>query len=446
MEDSISSSLTVQVLFFFLCLFCRSIFSFLETSIASLRLFKLKEMAASASAQYNTLFQNLEKHPQRVLITILIASNLSDVILSAISTRITQTIFSRLHFSDGLGFWAGIVMATVMILLFGEIIPKNLARSRGEKLFRSMLWITNIIFNLFYSLVSFLITITDFITAKISGSKDSEAGSEWVSSEHEIQFLIDYIFEKGLIEKEKTEMLQNIFELGRTPVKDIMIAASDIVSIPVNVTIKESLHLFLEHRFTRLPAWRDNKNNIVGMIHLKDVFVALSTDPERPLKDLLRPILFVHESVKVNQLLREFRYQHVHIAVVINEYGIITGLITLEDVLEEIVGEISDEHEEPIHEKISLVRQGCWLIDATISLAEASNFLGIDFDQSDETTTLGDFIIAKLGHVPKKGESFWYKNYLFQVQRATEKRIMQLLVTREYRDEQLIDTAREKSE
>ena len=435
MEDGLSSTLTAHIFFFVICLFCRAIFSFLETSIAALRLFKLKEMAAESSAQYTTLFQNLEKHPHRVLITILIASNLADVILSAISTQITQIIFSRLHLSNGLGFWAGIVMATVTILLFGEIIPKNLARGRGERLFRSSLWITNIIFYLFYPLVSFLIKFTDFITAKISGTKDLESGSEWVSSEHEIQFLIDYIFEKGLIEKEKTEMLQNIFELGRTPVKDIMIAASDIVSIPVNLTTKQTLDVFLEHQFSRLPAWLDNKNNMMGMIHLKDVVAAIATNPDQPLKELLRPILFVPESAKVNQLLREFRYQHVHIAVVINEYGIITGLITLEDVLEEIVGEISDEHEEPIHEKIAPVRQGCWLIDATIALPEMSKLLNIDFDGTEEQT-LGGFITEKLQHLPKKGESLWYKNYLFVVQRATEKRIMQLLVRREYRDEQ----------
>lgn len=431
-EDSQSGTLTAYIIFFVICLLCRAIFSFLETSIAALRLFKLKEMAAASSEQYATLFQSLEKHPHRVLITILIASNLADVILSAISTNITQIIFSRLNLSHGLGFWAGIALATVMILLFGEIIPKNLARGSGERLFRSILWITNIIFYLFYPIVSFLISFTDFITAKISGSSDAETGSEWVSSEHEIQFLIDYIFEKGLIEKEKTDMLQNIFELGRTPVKDIMIAASDIVSIPVTFTAQQALNLFLEHQFSRLPAWLDTNDNMVGMVHLKDVVAALAIDPKKPLKDLLRPILLVPESVKVNQLLREFRYQHVHIALVINEYGKITGLITLEDVLEEIVGEISDEHEEPIHEKIAPVRQGSWLVDATISLAEISNVLNIEFTDTQEQT-LGGFVTERLHHLPKKGESLLYKDYWFQVQRATEKRIMQILVTRDTR-------------
>ncbi len=430
MLDDSPSSLTAYIIFFVICLFCRAVFSFLETSIAALRLFKLKEMAAASSEHYHTLFQSLERHPHRVLITILIASNLADVILSAISTNITQIIFSRLHLSHGLGFWAGIVLATVTILLFGEIIPKNLARGRGEGLFRSSLWITNIIFYLFYPIVSFLIGFTDFITAKISGSSETETGSEWVSSEHEIQFLIDYIFEKGLIEREKTDMLQNIFELGRTRVKDIMIAASDIVSIPVTLTAKEALDLFIEHQFSRLPAWLDNKDNMVGMVHLKDVVAAIATDPSKQLKELLRPILLVPESVKVNQLLREFRYQHVHIALVINEYGEIAGLITLEDVLEEIVGEISDEHEEPIHEKISPVRQGSWLVDATISLTEMTDLLKISFDDTQEET-LGGFITERLHHLPKKGESLLYKDYWFQVQRATEKRIMQILVTRD---------------
>lgn len=428
MEDSISRSLTTPIIFFFICLFLRAVLSFLETSIAALRLFKLKELAASTES-YATLFANLEKYPHRVLITILFANSLTDVTISALTTHIMGIVATRMHLSNSIGFSVGIAVATIMILIFGEIIPKNLAKGRGEKLFRSSLGLTNFIFYLFYPPVSFLIRFTDYVIAKVSGTPDEETGSEWVSSEREIQFLIDYIFQKGLIEREKTEMLQNIFELGRTPVKDIMIPSTDIVSVPAQLTMKETLKVFLEEQFSRLPVWDENKDNVIGMIHLKDVFAALSTHKDLPLKGLIRPILFVPESVKVNQLLREFRSQHMHIALVINEHGIITGLITLEDVLEEIVGEISDEHEEIHSDKITEIEPGTWLVDGSLTLKHLSEHIFLTFDTHD-AVTVGGFVTAHLQHLPKEAEQFTYKNHIFKVQESNEKRVLKVLISK----------------
>lgn len=430
MAESFSNSvLLIQIVVFVVCLFFRAIFSFLETSIAALRLFKLKELATSAEVRYDALLKALEKTPHRVLITVLIANNLSDVTLSALATQITQQIFAHLHLSSGLGFGAGIVVATVTILIFGEIIPKNLARGKGERFFPSLLWIANGVFYLFYPVASLLLRVTNAIARFFSGGYELEATSEWVSSEREIQFLIDYIFEKGLIEEEKTEMLQNVFELGRISVQDIMLPAEDIVSVPSKLTIKEVLAIFQEHQFSRLPVWRDSKDNVIGMIHLKDIFAALVSSPDRPIKELVRPILFVPESVKVNQLLREFKQQHVHIALVLNEHGIVAGLITLEDVLEEIVGEINDEHETRFNHKISLIKKNNWLVDASTSLSELGATLNITFDTA--ALTLGGFMAEQLQHIPQKDESFHYKNYLFTVQRATERRVIQVVISSE---------------
>lgn len=429
-EDSISRTLTTPIVFFFLFLFLRALLSFLETSIAALRLFKLKELAASTSENYAALFQNLEKYPHRVLITILFANSLTDVTISALTTHIMDIVTKRLHLSGSIGFSVGIAVATVMILIFGEIIPKNLAKGKGEKLFRSSLGLTNFIFYLFYPLVSLLMRFTDFFTAKLMGTKDDETGSEWVSSEREIQFLIDYIFEKGLIEREKTKMLQNVFELGRTPVKDIMVPTTDIVSVPAQSTVKETLTIFYEHHFSRLPVWSETKDNFIGMIHLKDIFAVLSTNQNRPLQELIRPILFVPESVKVNQLLREFRQQHMHIALVLNEHGIVTGLITLEDVLEEIVGDINDEHEKTAYNKIIQCGNDSWFVDASISLDELTELLNIEFETED-AVTLGGFITERLQHIPKKDERFSYKNHLFQVQQTNEKKVLQVLIAQE---------------
>src|SRR3990172_8361644 len=428
MDESILKILQTPILFFFISLCARAIFSFLETSITALRLFKLKEIALQAPGRYEVLLQALEKNQHRVLITILIANSLADVTTSALATHITETFFRYLNFSRSLGFTFGIGIASIAIIVFGEIIPKNLARGRGERLFKSMLWLMNILFFALYPLVTMLIRFSDFLVYSIVG-KRVESGSEWISSEHEIRFLIEYIHQKGLIEPEKTQMLQNIFELGHTPVKEIMIPAVDIVSVDATTTINDTLDIFKKHQFTRLPVYQGERDNIIGMVHQKDIFVLLSKNIDRPLKDIIRPIMFVPESIKVNQLLREFRQQQMHIGIVLNEHGSVTGLITLEDVLEEIVGEISDEHE-PIVEKLIQLKEGGWLAYASIPLEDLQEGLGIKFE-AEESVTLGGFLTEQLQHLPKKGERVLYKGYFFQVQKASQKRVQQVLIFEE---------------
>lgn len=419
------SSLTTPFIFFLISLTIRAVFAFLETSITALRLFKVKELAQT-TGRYEALFQTLEKNPHRVLVTILIASSFADVTTAALATYIMETIFAHLHFSSGVGFSCGIGVASIAIIVFGEIIPKNLAKGRGERILRSMFWLINIVYYTLYPLVSVLIRFSDFVIYRFGDKEMFETSGEAVASEREIRFLIDYIHDKGLMEPEKTEMLRNIFELGQTPIDKIMVPAPDIVSVNVNTEISDVLHIFARYHFTRLPVYQDSIDNVIGMIHQKDVFVMLSHHENKPLKDLVRPIMFVPESMKVNQLLREFRHQHMHIAIVLNEHGIVTGLITLEDVLEEIVGEISDEHE-PILEKIIPLQNGGWLVDASIPLEELETFLDITF-QTEDSVTLAGFLTERLQHMPKKGERILYKNYYFQIQKASPKRVRQVLV------------------
>ena len=424
--EPLSQNLTNAGILFVVALLIRALFSFLETCITALRLFKLKQLAQTTK-RYTTIFQALEKHPQRVLITILVANSLADVTTAALATYIMENIFAYLNFSGGLGFSFGIIIATIAIVIFGEIIPKNLAKRRGEYLFASTLWIINAVYVVLYPLVTLLIRFSNFVL-RIVGGKSSE-GQDWVTSESEIRFLINYIRQKGLIEHEKSKMLQNIFQLGLTHVKEIMVPAIDVTSVDINASVQDTLQIFVKHNFTRLPVYEDSYENIVGMVHLKDVFILLSQHEDKPLKDIIRPILFVPESMKINQLLKTFREQHKHMAMVLNEHGSLIGLITLEDILEEIVGEISDEHE-PHSEKIIPLKDGGWLVDASMPLEDVSDLLDIYFD-TNTVYTLGGFIAEQLQHLPKKGERVLYKNYYFQVQKASPKRVLQVLIFKE---------------
>ncbi len=421
-ELPLLSRLINPLIVFCIALIIRAVFAFIETSITALRLFKVKELAKK-TGRYEVLFAALEQNPHRVLITTLIASSIADVTTAAVATSIMETIFEYYNLSSGLGFSAGIGVASIAIIIFGEIIPKSFAKSRGERILRSMLWLIYIVFYLLYPIVTILLRFSNSLVNRFGGK---QAGAEWITSEKEIQFLIRYINEKGLMDPEKTAMLQNIFGLGELPVKDIMVPATDIISIDISTSIQKTLETFAKYHFTRLPVYEATKDNIIGMVHQKDIFAMLHKGEEKPLTQLLRPISFVPESLKVNQLLTELRAKREHIAMVLNEHGILTGLVTLEDIIEEIIGEIRDEHE-AVGEKIIKLPDGSWLVDASVPLVDIENLLNITL-KTEESVTLGGFLTEQLQHLPKKGERILYKGFYFQVQKANPRRVRKVLI------------------
>lgn len=424
MEPPVVSYIYADILWLLFALVFCALFSFLETSLTALRLFKLKEMAQATNNKYKSLFHTLETNPNRILITVLVAYNLANVIAAVLSDGVMEKITKALNIPERLGFAIGIAVTTTTILI-ADLIPKNLAISHGDKLFGSTLWMTNVIYYLFYPFVTFLSRFTDAAVRFIGGSY-KEKTSEAVTSEKEIQFLIDYINEKGLMERHKTAMLKSIFELGTTAIKEIMVPETSVISINVNSTQQEALDVFSKYQFTRLPVYEEEPDNIIGMLHQKDFFQLLSKKEDKPLRDIVRPIMFVPESAKVLRVLKEFIEQRMHMAIVLNEFGGITGLVTLEDVIEEIVGEISDEYE-AIPEKIMALNSGGWLVDASIELEELEPLLGIEFETEDALTLAG-FLVEQFQHLPKKGEELAYKGYNFKIQQASPKRISQVLV------------------
>ncbi len=411
------SSISILLILFVISLFFAGLFAFLETSFTALRLFRLKELEASFSG-YKRLFECWERDPQRILITILIANNLAHVSASALITVIMQRLMGNI------GLLVGVPIATVMILIFGEMMPKSYAKAGHERVFTASLFIMNILYSVFYPFVSILLVFTKFLFRTLGRSELSNKDDQ--ISEEEIEFLIDYSDEKGIIEAEKSEMLQNIFELGQKLVKEIMVPNTDMKMINVDASLDEALELFSKYRFSRMPVYKEDDEDIVGLIHQKDVFEVIYKKQHKPLKDLVRPISFIPETKKINQLLSEFLKRGQHMAIVIDEHGAVAGLVTLEDVIEQIVGKIRDEHEK-VFTQIVPLDSGGWIIDAGISLEDVEDFLGINF-QVEESVTLGGFLTEKLQHLPRKGEKVEYEGYVFEVQHATPKRVLQIYV------------------
>jgi putative hemolysin len=411
-------NIVLNLILFGIALFFAALFAFLETAFTALRLFKLKELALSV-AKYKSLFESWEKNPQRILITILIANNFAHVLASVLITNIME------HFlGSALGLAVGVAMATIMILVFGEIIPKSFAKTHHERLFGSFLWLINFLYRFEYPFVTVLLRIADFFFSRLGGHHVLE--KQDVISEKEIEFLIDYSDEKGIMESEKTEMLQNIFSLGQTVVREIMIPKADMVLVNVNATLEQTMETFFKSRYSRVPVFDGTDDNIIGIVHQKDIFDLLYRSQNKTLKELVRPVLFVPETQKINQLLSDFLKKRVHMAIIIDEYGSVAGLVTLEDIIEEIVGEIVDEHEKITSEIVKLERGG-WIIDAGVGLEKIEDLLGIKI-AAENSVTLGGLLAEKLQHLPKKGERVLYEGYCFQVQQASARRVFQVLV------------------
>lgn len=397
-----------------------ALLAFIETSITALRLFKLKELELS-NKKYKNIFKILENNPKYILISILIATNLASVTCAVVSQQLLEHTFESIDVPEGVAFSIGIAITTIIVSIFGEIIPKSLAQSQDSKKITSTLWIVNLIYIIFSPFVKAFMKLSRLF------SKNNEENNHKVS-EKELHFLISYIEEQGIMENEKTFMLQNIFRMGRTYVKEILIPQNEIISVNLLDDVSVLLEKFKEHQFSRFPVYQDNPENIIGIVYQKDLFFATQINSNVELKDLIRPIIFVPDNLKVNELLKEFKKQHIHMAMVLDEYGSTIGLVTLEDALEEIVGDIHDEHDDDLEDsqKIKIIQEGSeWSVDATIDLDRLKEYLKITLSSS-ASVTLGGFITEHLQHLPKKGEQFFYKGYCFTIEKSNKKRVVQV--------------------
>ena len=404
-----------------------ALLAFMETSITAIRLFKIKELERSTD-KYKAFFATLESKPQYVLMTVLVATNMMCITSAILLQSIIENIFSDFDLPQGLGFTVGIALGTIVVSLIGEIIPKSIAQAKTNPL-ASLVWLANIIFYVVSPITKPLLAISRYFSRT---EFDSHEHHDQIISEQEIRFLINYIEKKGLMEADKTSMLQNIFRMENTHVKEILIPNSNIISVDINNDLHALLALFKTYQYSRFPVFENNPENIIGIVYQKDLFLQLQLNKASfSLRDLIKPIIFVPDSLKVSELLKEFKRQHIHMAMVLDEYGSTIGLVTLEDALEEIVGDITDEHDPnaDMRKITTLVHDEQWSVDATIDLDRLEDVLQVHF-QVETAVTLGGFLTEHSQRLLKVGENFFYKGFCFTIEKANEKRVLQVLINR----------------
>lgn len=390
-----------------------------ETAVTSVNRIKIKQKAEEGLSSAKIL-ENLLTHPGRFLATVLFLNNLVNIAAAAMATRTAERV--------GLPYPAAIAtgVMTFIILVFGELSPKTLAVQKADTLALALAKPLNIIDKFFYPLVRILIIIANLLLTPF-GIKTMRQGP--FVTEDEIRTMVSVGEEEGVIQEEEREMIDSIFEFGDTIVKEVMVPRMDVVSAEKNTPVSKILRLVLHEGFSRIPIYEKTIDNVIGVVYARDLLLHYSKgEPDFPLSKLIRPAYYVPETKKVIDLLKELQRRKTHMAIVVDEYGGTAGVITIEDLLEEIVGEIFDEYdlEEVLIEQID---DNNIRVDAKVDLDEINEILGIDLPEA-EYESIGGFVFDLFGKIPAAGEKIDYNNLTFTVEQVVRRRISKILITK----------------
>ena len=426
MDDPLSGLLFVLALLF------SAFFSATETAFFALSPLRLKKLESEGDATATEILKVLGDK-QRMLITILMGNTLWNVVATAIATRYLMSYLPGSFLAEWFGpsqtmtvVVASFVM-TIVLLVFGEITPKTLAIFGAYGYARYTVKPLRLCIFLLYP---FSVTVVWLLKTLLPSYADwnSHLGSS--TSMEEIDSYFSLGEEVGIIESDEKEMISSVFEFSDTLVREVMVPRPDILSMPINTDLDELLNFIKEDGHSRYPVYDGDLDRVVGVLYVKDILMKL--DEIRKTYDLfrmLRPPFFVPETKKLDELLREFQKRKQHMALVVDEYGGVSGLVTIEDLLEEIVGEIVDEYDLDEQAPLTRLEDGSISIDARFSISDLEQELELKFDYED-SETVGGFVLEKLGRIPQKGENFSEPQGVFQVTEIKGNRILRVKFTK----------------
>jgi CBS domain containing-hemolysin-like protein len=377
------------------CLFLSAFFSATETAFSTLNKTKIKTQADKGSRRA-TLASKLAEDYDRLLSTILIGNNIVNIAMASVGTM----LFVELLKDNDLGATVSTAVVTVVVLIFGEISPKSLAKDCPEKfalavapIMQFLMWVflpLNFIFSLWKKLLSRIFRIK----------------GDTRMSQEELLMLVEEVEQDGSIDDSEGDLLRNAIEFTERIAEDILTPRVKLEAVPVDATKQEISSLFYETKFSRLLVYEETIDHIVGVLHQKDFYTELGIT-DKPLKDLMTPPIFIHKTERIRELLEDLQRQKSHVAVVIDEYGGTLGIVTMEDILEELVGEIWDEHDEVI-ETFKQTGEDTYKVDCTVSLDDFCDFF--DLESDSKSVSLGGWVSEMLDKIPEEHDAFTYEN------------------------------------
>ncbi len=406
MGDLPLSTISLLIVLIFLSAF----FSATETAFSSVNKIRLKNYAdenrkGSKKAYFIT------EHFDKALSTILIGNNIVNIAAASISAKVATDIFG-----GNTGLVISTVIMTILILIFGEVLPKSFAKENAESF-------TLVISGILYVLMKIFTPITYlFVLLKLAASKLIKNKDDTPSvTEEELKVMIDLSEEEGVIDNNEKELVHRSLDFNDIIVGEILKPRIDIIAVEVNQSVEEIRDMFFEERYSRVPVYEDNIDNIIGILSEREFLSYLVKKEEINLREILRVPFFVAESMKISTLLPELQKHKTHMAIVVDEFGGTSGLVTLEDILEEIVGEIWDEHDEK-EKNVTKINDHLYEINAELPLDELVKLIDVDEPESSYHT-VGGWLFESFERIPEVGDRFEYKNLTLTVNEVENRRI-----------------------
>lgn len=413
---------SLQIVAIVVLVLLSAFFSSAETALTTVNKHRLRSLAEEGNRNAQKVLKLIE-NPAKMLSAILIGNNIVNISASALMTTLTTNVFG----SKFVGVSTGVL--TLIILLFGEITPKSLATLYNEKI--ALLYI-----HVVAPLVTLLTPVIWFVD-KLSGiifwvlRVDRDAANNQMT-EGELRTIVDVSVEDGVLEKEEKSMINNVVDFGDSKAKDVMVPRADMALVSVDATFDEVFEIFNEEHYSRLPVYDENKDTVIGIVYLKDLFF-FQNQPDRKttafsVRNIMREPFFVYEYQKTSSIMAEMRNRFVSLAIVLDEYATAVGLITIEDLIEEIVGEIRDEFDMDELKMITKLSDNHYEIDAAMKLSDLEDSIGIQLE-SEDYDSLGGYVIELLDHLPNVGETVKKDGITFQVVSMEKNRIDRIAVT-----------------
>jgi CBS domain containing-hemolysin-like protein len=434
--------LLVEGLLFLLALLASGFFSAAETALTSISAVRINQIAGKQNERH-PLFDWL-KHPARYLTTLLVGNNIVNIAAALLAGDFCQRLLRMAYpGSSNTEAWAAglaFIVTTTLVLIFAEIIPKTYSRHHHETIAPRVARPINLVYKILKYPIRLFMTVSNMLIRLFGGETSSEI--PFVTSE-DLKLMIEVGERQGLLDLDEREMLHSIFELSETPVREVMTPRVDMIYVKVTDALDAVLRKFEEHGFSRMPVIDDNRDNIVGIINMRDLLHQLQrgAESEDVVRRLMRPCLFVPETKRVDDVLKQFQREKTHMAIVVDEYGGTAGLVTIEDILEEIVGEIQDEFDEEEPEIVS-DGHGVWIVDATVHPEDIEDELGMEWPSgAEDYDSLAGLLLERVGDLPKEGDVVDFGSLRFTILEANERRITKVRIEKHSPEEKPAEDA-----
>lgn len=391
-------------------------FSASEAAFLTVNKIRLKNYEKEGNLKAR-LAVSITENFDEALSAILIGNNVVNIAASSVATVLMTRLF------NSSGVIISTIVMTILILTFGEVLPKTIAKENSEKFVLKVAKPLKLFILITYPIVYLFIKLKNLVV-KLSNSDNSKPSV----TEQELKYIIESIEEEGVLEKQESEMVQSALEFDEKSAADILTPRVDMIAINIDDDIEKNKEIILSERYSRIPVYKDNVDNIIGILHTRDYLETLIENREIDLLKIIQPCYFIYGGKELSSLLNDFKRKKLHVAIVVDDYGGTLGMVTMEDLLEQIVGDIWDEDEE-IEQKFITISSDMYEVRGDANLKELSEFLEYEDRNFDSNyTSLGGWVLEKFNRIPDVGESFIYNNFRIIVNEIEEQRITKLII------------------